>query len=177
MRCPKNASGLRCSLHFSTAAEKVLPLHPPPAAQQRFSNDLLQRPLLQTLHRQNEKRRTRRLFRFGCGGKDLNQRPPGYELRLFLFTTSHDLRKSLNLCGFPGFDFSWPFTVFDDLAHTCAPNVRQKTCLFAPSRKRAARRKQRSCEFYDHQAHAYRPTPTAISPPVQLNKKQALATL
>ena len=32
LRCPKNAAGLRFSLHFSTAAEKAPALHPPLAA-------------------------------------------------------------------------------------------------------------------------------------------------
>ena len=36
----KNRSGLRRSSGFSTAAEKARLLHPPPAAQPRFSNDL-----------------------------------------------------------------------------------------------------------------------------------------
>ena len=37
LRCPKNAAGFRIPLLFSTAAEKALPLYPPPAARQRFS--------------------------------------------------------------------------------------------------------------------------------------------
>ena len=32
LRCPKNASGLRLSSHFSTAATPYCSLHPPPAA-------------------------------------------------------------------------------------------------------------------------------------------------
>ena len=108
----------------------------------------------------------------------LFQRPPGYELRLFLFTTSHDLRKSLNLCGFPGFGFSWPFTVFDDLAHTCALNVRQKKPAFRPTHEKGQRAENNTvASTKTIQERVHRPTPTAIPPLAQTNKKQASAAL
>ena len=57
----------------------------PPAAQPRFSQRaplvglIPRRAALHLSPRQNEKRRTRRLFPFWLRGKDSNQRPPGYE--------------------------------------------------------------------------------------------------
>lgn len=59
-------------------------------------------------------------------GPDLNRRPPGYEGQ-FLFPISFDaFPQALIFQGFAGFALLYPFVTSGNLAHVCAPNVRQK---------------------------------------------------